>query len=313
AIAQNESHLPLLQHWDDLVKNYDPKTVNETFNKRLADWKEKRKAAEAAGKPIPRAPRRIRNPEGHHHRPANLYNGMIAPLIPFAMRGAIWYQGESNHGRAYQYRTLFPAMITNWRESWGQDDFPFYYVQIANFRARTSEPVESAWAEVRESQAMAMNKLKNVGQAVIIDIGMANDIHPKNKEDVGKRLARWALNRDYGMKEICPNGPLYQSMSVKGNKAVLDFELYGSALMAWDKQALKGFAIAGEDRKFVWANAKMTGKQQVEVWSDEVAQPAAVRYGWADNPEGNLYNRVGLPASPFRTDDWPGVTVDTHF
>jgi len=232
---------------------------------------------------------------------------MIAPLIPFGIRGAIWYQGESNADRAYQYRELFPTMISNWRQKWGEGQFPFLFVQLANYMATQPEPGESAWAELREAQLMTLS-LPNTGMATIIDIGEANDIHPRNKQDVGKRLALWALAKTYG-QDVVYSGPLYQSMAIEGNKIVLRFEDVDGGLIAQGGGPLQGFAIAGEDHKFVWANAEING-QTVVVSSEAVAQPVAVRYGWANNPVCNLYNRAGLPASPFRTDDWPGVTAN---
>ncbi len=254
--------------------------------------------------PQPQPPRWANNP----NIPTVLYNGMISPLIPFAIQGAIWYQGESNAARAYQYRELFPLMITNWRQDWKTGEFPFLFVQLANFMAVDAEPVESAWAELREAQLMTL-KLANTGMAVIIDIGEAADIHPRNKQDVGRRLGLWALARTYGRRVIY-SGPLYKSMKVEGNKIVLSFDHLGGGLVAKDG-GLKGFAVAGADRKFVWADARIEGRTVV-VSSDKVAEPAAVRYGWANNPVCNLYNTEGLPASPFRTDDWPGVTAGSR-
>jgi sialate O-acetylesterase len=234
---------------------------------------------------------------------------MIAPLIPYGIQGAIWYQGESNAGRAYQYRKLFPAMIKNWRKDWKLGDFPFLFVQLANFRAVKSEPDESDWAELREAQFMTL-AVPNTGMATIIDIGEANDIHPKNKQDVGKRLALWALAETYD-KDLVYSGPLYKSMEKKDNQIILHFDHIGGGLVADGGEPLKGFAIAGADRKFVWADAKIEGKTVV-VSSDQVIEPVAVRYAWADNPVCNLYNEAGLPASPFRTDQWPGVTVEAR-
>ncbi len=238
--------------------------------------------------------------------PTVLYNGMIAPLIPFAIRGAIWYQGESNADRAYQYRKLFPDMITDWRQNWGVKSFPFLFVQLANFMAEKTEPADSAWAELREAQTMTLS-LKDAGMATIIDIGETADIHPKNKQDVGKRLALWALAKTY-KKDVVYSGPLYRSMKIRDGKIVLRFDCVGDGLVA-KGGSLKGFAIAGADRKFVWADAVIQGKTIV-VSSPKVPHPAAVRYAWADNPVCNLYNAADLPASPFRTDDWPGVTAD---
>jgi sialate O-acetylesterase len=253
--------------------------------------------------------------KGSPHRPANLYNGMIAPLVPLGIRGAIWYQGESNADRAEEYRTLFPRMIQDWRKSWGNDGLPFYFVQLANFMAEKPEPAESAWAELRDAQLFTLRTLPHTGMAVIIDVGEAQDIHPRNKLDVGKRLARWALKQEY-KKELVESGPLYRSMKSRHGAIALSFDHTGSGLVARGKEgeaqpALKGFAIAGADRKFVWAEARIDG-DTVLVSSPAVPEPAAVRYGWADNPSANLYNRAGLPASPFRTDDWPLTTAGKH-
>lgn len=240
--------------------------------------------------------------------PTNLYNGMIHPLVPFAIKGAIWYQGESNAGRAYQYRALFSGMIKDWRMAWGRGDFPFHFVQLANFMARKDEPGESEWAELREAQSMAL-RLKNTGMALAIDIGEAGDIHPVNKIAVGERLARWALAKDYGQTDVVASGPLYKSMQIQGDRIAITFDYADMGLATLSGQAIKGFAIAGEDRKFVWAQAKVVGNQVI-VWAPSVKSPVAVRYGWADNPMVNLINKAGLPTSPFRTDSWPGLTVD---
>ena len=240
----------------------------------------------------------------NQNNPSVLYNAMIAPLVLFSIRGAIWYQGESNAGRAYQYRTLFPLMIRNWRSAWGHE-FPFYFVQLANWHANKAEPDESDWAELREAQAMTLRE-PQTGMAVTIDIGDENDIHPRNKLDVGRRLAAWALAGTYG-QPVVPSGPLFDRFKIEGNQVRLRFK-HGAGLKTSDGGPLKGFAIAGEDRRFVWADARIDG-DTVIVSSPMVQKPAAVRYGWADNPIANLYNKAGLPASPFRTDDWPGVTA----
>jgi sialate O-acetylesterase len=243
-------------------------------------------------------------------RPGNIYNGVLKPTIGYGIRGAIWYQGETNAGRAYQYRDLFPLMIKSWRDEWGIGDFPFYYVQLADFLAEKPEPGESGWAELREAQTMTMDKLPHTGEAVIIDIGEGRDIHPRNKQGVANRLARWALAKDYGI-DIVHRSPRFKSMEKKDGKIVLTFDHVGkNGLYAFDVQEPRGFAIAGSDRKFVWAKAKIDGKDKVEVWSDQVSEPVAVRYAWADNPVCNLYSREGLPVTPFRTDDWPGQTIN---
>jgi len=253
--------------------------------------------------PQPRPPLPVNN----QNAPTALYNGMLAPLIPYSIQWAIWYQGESNAGQAYQYRRLFPAMIQNWRNDWNEGDFPFLFVQLANFMAAKPDPSDSAWAELREAQTMTL-ALPNTGMAVIIDIGDANDIHPKNKQDVGKRLALWALAKTYG-KKLVYSGPIYKSMRIEGHNIILRFDHVGGGLVAMGGEPLKGFAITGADRKFVWADARIDG-QTVVVTSNKIPEPVAVRYGWADNPVCNLYNKEGLPATPFRTDDWPGVTAN---
>ncbi len=250
---------------------------------------------------MPAKPKVIYN----QNSPAVLYNAMIAPLVPYAIKGAIWYQGESNAGRAYQYRTLFPAMIKDWRTQWKQD-FPFLFVQLANFMKTDEQPVESNWAELREAQSMTLS-LPKTGMAVIIDIGEEKDIHPRNKQDVGKRLAMAAYKVAYNENAVY-SGPTYKSMKAEGNKIRLTFDNIGGGLVAKGGE-LKEFAIAGPDKKFMWADAKIEGNTIV-VSANGVQNPVAVRYAWANNPaKANLYNKEGLPASPFRTDDWPGLTI----
>lgn len=251
---------------------------------------------------------------------SNLYNGMLAPVIPYAIRGAIWYQGESNVDRAYQYRKLFPAMIADWRKQWGQGDFPFYFVQLANYLASNQReylraqdyPGESDWAELREAQSLTVKAAPKTGIAVIFDVGEAADIHPKNKQEVGRRLALNALAKDYG-QAVEFSGPEYESMAVEGNSIRLKFKHTGgkgesAKTPTGLNSPLKGFAICGKDRKFFWADAKIDG-ETVVVSAPEVKAPVAVRYGWSDNPTATLFNTAGLPASPFRTDDFKGVTA----
>jgi len=235
----------------------------------------------------------------HWKAPSALFNGMICPLLPFAIRGVIWYQGESNADRAAQYRDLFQVLIRNWREAWEQGDFPFYFVQLANYMARREHPTESRWAELREAQTMALT-LPNTGMAVAIDIGEAADIHPRNKKDVGLRLAFNALHSTYGHASVIPCGPIFRSTKREGSLLRISFDHVGGGLVC-QGDALRGFAIAGEDGRFIWAEAKIDG-EEILVFSPEIAEPRSARYGWADNPEVNLYNKAGLPASPFRTD-----------
>jgi sialate O-acetylesterase len=309
AIEKVDHLKPLLDRWDVQLEGERRGKVKELNEQRLTEWETKKAKAKTAGKPIPRKPRLQAKPSVSQHNPGNLYNGMIAPLIPFAVKGAIWYQGESNSTRAHQYRTLFPLMISNWRNDWGYD-LSFHFVQLANFKEKNIDPVDSAWAELREAQTMALS-LPKTGMAIITDIGMARDIHPKNKQDVGKRLARWALADDYGL-DLVRSGPLYREAEIKGNKVVIHFTDIGGGLMAWDREELRGFAVAGQDQVFSWAKAKLVGKDTVEVWQEGVDNPVAVRYNWSDNPGGNLYNTAELPASSFRTDDWPLSTEGKH-
>ncbi len=300
---------PLLDDWDQRMRSVDPNKAADGERQYNA-WRSEVMAAKAAGREPPKAPRNLgemfRAMFEVRRRPANCYNGMLLPVIPYAMRGVVWYQGETNAGRAYQYRQLFPRMIRQWRDDWGQGDFPFYFVQLANFMAVKPQPGDSAWAELREAQAMTL-RTPNTGMAVIIDIGDAKDIHPRNKQDVGKRLALWALAKTYG-KGLVYSGPLYQSMEKQRGRIVLRFDHRGTGLATKDSGPPSGFAIAGADKKFVWAEARIAG-DTVIVSSTAVPDPVAVRYAWADNPVCNLCNREGLPAGPFRTDDWPGVTA----
>ena len=234
-----------------------------------------------------------------------LYNGGIASLIPYGIKGAIWYQGENNAGKAYQYRTLFPMMIEDWRVRWGEGYFPFLFVQLANFRDKQPEPVENDWAELREAQLFTL-RYPYTGMAVTTDIGEANDIHPKNKSEVGRRLFLAAQYVAYGEK-IVYSGPVYQSMKIDEAKIRISFTCTGTGLQARNDLPLKGFAIAGADKKFVWADAVIDGNE-IDVSSSKIINPVAVRYAWEGNPDGNLYNKEGLPASSFRTDQWKGIT-----
>ena len=236
----------------------------------------------------------------NQNRPAALYNAMLSHLVPYGIRGAIWYQGESNTGRAWEYRNLFPAMIRCWRDAWGQGDFPFLFVQLAPFHEVENQPTESAWAELRESQLLTV-----LGMAVITDYGDPKDIHPLPKAPVGERLALAARGIAYG-HDVVYSGPVYRSLHTDGDRAVLAFDHVGGGLVARDGE-IRGFTIRGEDRRWVNARAEIVGRTVV-VSSPEVTNPVAVRYGWADCPIVNLYNAEGLPASPFRTDNFPMVT-----
>ncbi len=235
-------------------------------------------------------------------KPMGLYNGMIAPLINYTIKGVIWYQGESNVDDPLEYQKLFPALITDWRRKWNLGDFPFLYVQLANYLQTSEQPAESEWAELRETQLKTLS-VSNTGMAVAIDIGEWNDIHPENKKDVGERLALAARKVAYGENNVVYSGPIYHSQKVQGNKISISFKNTGGGLIVKGGGELNQFAIAGEDKKFVWAHAKIEN-DKVIVWSDRVPRPVAVRYAWADNPgKANLFNKEGLPASPFRTDE----------
>jgi sialate O-acetylesterase len=276
-------------------------TINNTVQSLAGDWLFRVESIRTSN---------LNNPNSY---PTLLFNSMINPLIPYAIQGAIWYQGETNAGRAYQYRKAFPLMISDWRQRWKQGDFPFYYVQLASFNAGNGNSENgSTWAELREAQTSTL-ALPNTGMAVTIDIGDSKDIHPRNKQDVGKRLAAIALNNLYH-KTMEWSGPLYQSMKITGNRIELSFTHVGGGFMAKDKYSyVKGFEIAGADQQFHFAQAQIAG-DKIIVYSDKVTAPVAVRYAWADDmPEANLYNKEGFPAVPFRTDSWKGVTNSVKY
>ena len=289
--------------------------------KILGGWMAK---AEYALPPLDAAGKKAVPPlTGQHVLPGRLFNGMMHPILPYAIRGVLWYQGESNTGNASLYRTSFPLLIKDWRQHWQQGDFPFYFCQLANYRAKTNQPGESVWAELREAQAKTLS-VPNTGMVVLIDTGESEDIHPQSKQVAGERLARIALAKTYG-REVVHSGPVYTSMKIEGSAIRLSFDHLGGGLAAKEVPAtydvmrkagktaplvrnsphsqLEGFAICGDDKQWVWAEAKIEG-DTVLVSSSQVHSPIAVRYAWADNPTCNLYNAADLPASPFRTDDF---------
>lgn len=284
-------------------------TARRRFEDQLAAWTAEATRLQAEGK----SPSRPRPAPGW--QPAELYNGMIHPLVPYAIAGAIWYQGESNAGRADQYARLFPTLIQNWRHVWAQGDFPFLAVQLAPWdknRNRTldeitAQPSESDWAELREAQGMATRTLPRVGLAVITDVGDKDDIHPAKKRPVGERLALAARSIAYG-ERLVSGGPLFRSARFSQGRARIRFDQTGAGLHV-QGDPLRGFQICGPDRHWVWADARVTGRTTVEVSHPEVPEPVAVRFGWADFPVVNLFNQEGLPASPFRTDDFPLTTA----
>lgn len=282
----------------------------DKYDAAFSKWQEACVEAEKNQQPTPTRRQGGVRPED---KPASLYNSMIAPLINFSIKGTIWYQGESNSGVAYLYRDLFPTLIRNWRCDFNNLEMPFYFVQLASYTTHKpgeevqpyrGEPRDNNWAELREAQLMT-NSLKNTGMAVTIDIGESNNIHPGNKKDVGERLALWALAKDYN-KDVAYSGPLYAGYNIEGDRIRITFSYADGGIKFKDGKA-KGFAIVGKDRKFVWADAKIEG-ETVVVSSEAVKEPVAVRYAWDKDPEISLYNNADLPASPFRTDDWHGVT-----
>jgi sialate O-acetylesterase len=295
--AASAAYQEKLSKYETAKKAWD-ETTGKAFEEARKAWNQQAAEAKKNGQKVPPAlqpaskpPQRPGDPNGGSSSPSALYNGMIAPIVPYAIKGAIWYQGESNAGNSKQYRTLFPAMIADWRAKWNQGDFPFYFVQIAPFKGQP--------AEIREAQFLTLSKSKNTAMAVTTDVGNANDIHPKQKQPVGHRLALAARALVYGEK-IEYSGPLYDGIEVKGDKAAISFAHVGGGLVAKDGD-LKGFTIAGADGKFVPAKAEIVGANVV-VSAEGVSDPKAVRYGWENVPDVNLFNKEGLPASPFRTD-----------
>ncbi len=291
---------PSLRHYhdnlDSAIANFDAEKAKEQYEAALKKWEQKVADAKGTNTPTPPKPRLPVAPGTGPGSPSVLYNAMIAPLIPYGIAGAIWYQGESNAGKAFEYRTLFATMIQDWRKNWNQGDFPFLFVQLAPFD--TNAP----WAELREAQFLTL-ALPRTGMAVITDVGEAKDIHPKKKEPVGARLALAARAIAYG-EQIEYSGPVYESVKLDGDKAILTFSHAASGLEAKDGK-LTGFTIAGDDQKFVDATAEITGPDAIVVSAPGVSKPESVRFGWSSNPKVNLWNRAGLPATPFRTDTWP--------
>lgn len=302
-LQSDQDFQPILDRYKEAVASYP--SAKADFDLKVSAWQKKAEEARALGKKPPNQPKPPLGP-GHPRTPSGLFNAMVHPLIPYGVAGALWYQGEANADRAEQYRELLPALIKDWRDRWAQDNFAFGIVQLANYMDVQEDPNRgSAWAELREAQAMTSRALPDVGLALAIDVGEAKDIHPKNKQEVGRRLALWALAKRYGM-DVEYSGPVLKSMKVKGDRVRLRFT-HAQGGCRSKSEPLLGFAVAGEDRVFKRAEAEISGRW-VWVHSEEVADPVAVRYAWADNPQCNLINEQGLPAVPFRTDDWPGKT-----
>ena len=281
-----------LSDWDERTAAYNDE-IHEEKLREFRAWKD-------AGEPAPRL-RYPQDPRFGQHRPGNIFSGMVDPIIGYGIRGMIWYQGETNAGRAETYRTLFPLMISTYRELWKQGDFSFYWAQLADFFDQQEEPSDHPWSYLREAQSLTCS-LPNTGEAVIIDTGEGNDIHPRDKQTVAYRLLRHALAKDYGFP-MASESPRFLGMEVEGDIVTVTFDHVDKGLRAFDFDEVRGFSIAGAEKKFYWAKAKIVGKDRVELRSDFVADPMAVRYAWAVNPVANLHDRNGLPVTPFRTDE----------
>ena len=293
---------PLFDRWQKSDADFNLGKAEAQYKIDIEKHLAAAKKAKDSGKPIPRAPQRLAPPRLNNHFPGNLFNGKISPLVPYAIKGAIWYQGESNAGKgnAEVYGLQLAALINDWRARWGQGDFHFAWVQLPNFHKLQTEPVEeSGWVTVREEMANTL-KLPNTGMAITTDVGEANDIHPKDKQNVGKRLAMWALAKAYNQEKITSSGPLFSSHEVKGKEVIIRFTNTDGGLKSSGPE-LKGFAIAGADKKWKFANARLEG-ETVIVSSPDVNAPLMVRFAWADNPIATLFNGAGIPAAPFRTD-----------
>ena len=297
--------VPVLKNWQATLHPYDEVAAQAEYVQASEKWTNNATKLKIEGKSVPPQPQKKGDPRLDKNYPANLFNGMIAPIIPYAVRGAIWYQGENNAANdlAKLYSIQLSLMIQDWRQRWGEGDFPFAWVQLPNFHPRTTNVVETNynnWCVVREEMLKTL-AVENTGMAITVDVGEANNIHPKNKQAVGHRLALWALAKVYG-KDIPYSGPLPDGDKIKGDEIILLFTHTDGGLVAKDGD-LKGFAIAGENHHWISATARIQGNKVI-VASPEVKSPKAVRYAWAANPDCNLFNGAGLPASPFRTDDW---------
>ncbi|HEY3415238.1 MAG TPA: sialate O-acetylesterase [Armatimonadota bacterium] len=296
-----------LDYWDTVLQKQAGAMLTDTYPAMQA-WVKEAEQAKAEGKPLPIPPAQAfqldprTNGNVNYHLATGLFLGTILPITPLAIKGVIWYQGEHNTDRPAQYRKLLPALITCWRQAWGRDDLPFLFVQLPNYYARQADPNNySGWTLLREAQTQTL-RLPHTGMAVSLDVGEAGNIHPVNKGPVGKRLGLVALATVYGKTLEC-SGPVYDGMTVEGQTIRLRFTHLGGGLVAKDGEALTGFAIAGNDKKFTWADARIDG-DTIVVSCKDITEPVAVRYAWADNPQCNLYNTAGLPTGTFRTDNW---------
>ena len=299
---------PLWTQFHDAVESFDPATATPPDEARrlLDEWRKKRAQADQAGRPRPRLPKIVGSPVRKRYSPCNFYNTMIHPIVPYGIRGVLWYQGEGNRSRAEQYRTLLPVMIRDWRKRWGQKQLPFLIVRLANIGKAPDGPVESEWAELQWAQVLTARTVPDAGLAVIND-GTDTSLHPRHKKPVGDRLALWALARTYGRKDVAFTGPIFREAQVRGGEVHVFFD-HAAGLRSRDGKALTGFQVAGEDRTWIRADARIADGHVI-VSSPSVAKPVAARYAWSGNPAGaNLTNASGLPASLLKTDDWPGLS-----
>ncbi len=306
SLEQDPRFKPLVESVVKKEAAVQTEKANLDYAQAMTQWKAAAEKAKVEKQTPPGAPESPHQWLTGNQRLGNIFAGVLNPTIGYGLKGVIWYQGEGNAGRAYEYASLFPFLIEQWRKEWGQGDFPFYWVQLANYLPEKPTPGDSAWAELRESQAKTL-QLTNTGQAVIIDLGEGKTIHPKNKHDVAARLVRWALVKDYGLK-LPYRSPEFKRLTIVSNLATVTFDCFGSQLRTFGVEQARGFAVCGADKAWHWATGKIAGTNQVEVTSQEVPAPVAVRYAWADNPACNLFSNDGLPVTPFRTDDFQMVT-----
>ncbi|MCC9599066.1 sialate O-acetylesterase [Stieleria sp. JC731] len=316
ALRTNDGTAKLVAATEKADAGYDASVAQQQYEQRMEQWKQamaayREKPADQRGR-APRRPATPKRPLDTEGQPGVLFNSMIHPFVGYTIRGAIWYQGEGNaKPNAVPYDQTLPLLITDWRQRW-HDDFSFYFVQLANFRDPTTQPGNNdPWPLLQDRMRRVVGDVPKTGMAVINDVGEAKDIHPKNKHDVGERLARWALAKDYDM-DLVYSGPLFRSSEAKNGAITITFDHVGEGLKSRDEEPLQRFEVAGKDQAWHWADAEIIGKDSVRVHSDDVSVPVAVRYAWAANPEGaNLVNSEGLPASVFRTDDWQDVEPQT--
>jgi sialate O-acetylesterase len=300
-IAADPVLVSIHEQWIDIERNYDLEAELAAWEVAVAEWEKKAEEARNSELDEPRKPRKPQDRMTAQHRPGNLWNARVLPIVRYPMRGVIWYQGEGNSGRGLEYRTLFPTLIREWRKAWGAD-FPFYFVQLADFKQESIFGPDENWPVLREAQTYTLRTVPNTGQAVIIDIGEGKDIHPRHKEEVGRRLARWALNRDYGFHTLTCRSPEFDTFNQQGDKLVVKFNYTGSGLRAFDTNDVQGFVIRTEDGNWIPVTGKVTSPDTVRLALPDDSAVTALRYAWADNPVCNLFSYEGLPATPFRSD-----------